>query len=109
MDFAVYWRKNSLDTFAVAVQFFQIWFAACWKPQKKHHPTLSLSLALSRSNMAMDTPHFFDRTLSDYGSKPSPSGKMYGVIKTKSDPFGASTWVLLKIDGYQLEPVVSWK
>jgi hypothetical protein len=30
MDFAVYWKKNSLDTFAVAVQFFQIWFAACW-------------------------------------------------------------------------------
>jgi hypothetical protein len=29
MDFAVYWKKNSLDTFAVAVQFFQIWFAAC--------------------------------------------------------------------------------
>ena len=58
MDFAVCWRENSLDNFEVAVQFLQSWFAACWLTQKKsQYPTysLSLSLALSGSNMAMDT------------------------------------------------------
>ena len=99
MDFAVYWKKNSLDTFAVAVQFL---------PKKTPSYSLSLSLSLSPS-LSLSLSLFFDRTLSDYGSKPSPTRKMYGVIKTKSDPFGAPTWVLLKIDGYQLEPVVSWK